>query len=122
MEFNKLTYSIGGYGSNTTEVTIDCVEKCINVKEYKFNDEIVKFASREITKFDKSKINKIAKIVSKWKDYYDDPGLCDGPETSIAIDDKSTYVHSVVSKYYPKHYKKVVEYFRSLGKFAGIRI
>lgn len=122
MEFTKLTYSIGGYGSNTTKVTIDCVENSINVKEYKFNDETVKSASREITKSDLSKINKIAKIVSKWEDRYDQPGLCDGPEASIAIDDKSTYIHSISSKYYPKHYKKVVGYFRSLSKFSGILI
>ena len=120
MEFNKLTYSIGGYESNTTDVIIDCTENRIDVKEYKFNDETVKSASREITKSDMSKINKIAKIVSKWKDYYDQPELCDGPEASIAIDDKSTYIHSVASKYYPKHYKKVVGYFRSLGKFSEI--
>ena len=122
MEFTKLIYSIGGYGSNTTNVIIDCAENSINVKEYKFNDETVKSASREITKSDMSKINKIAKIVSKWKDCYDEPGLCDGPEASIAIDDKSTYIHSVSSKYYPKHYKKVVVYFKSLGKFSGIVI
>lgn len=122
MEFTKLTYSIGGYGSNTTDVTVDCAENCINVKEYKFDGEIVKSASREMTRSDMSKTNKIVKIVSKWKDYYDQPGLCDGPEASIAIDDKSTYIHSVVSKYYPKHYKKVVEYFRSLGKFSEISI
>ena len=122
MKFTKLTFSNGGYGSNTTEVTIDCAENCIDVKEYKFNDETINSASREITQFDRSKINKIAKIVSKWKDYYDQPGLCDGPEVSISIDDKSTYIHSVVSEYYPKYYKKVAEYFRSLVKFSGIRI
>lgn len=122
MEFTKLTYSIGGYGSNTTNVIIDCAENSINVKEYKFNDETVKSASREITKSDMSKINKIAKIVSKWKDRYDQPGLCDGPEASIAIDDKSTYIHSVSSKYYPKHYKKVVGYFSTLSKFSEIRV
>lgn len=122
MEFTKLTYSIGGYGSNTVDVIIDCAENRIDVKEYKFDDETVNSASREITKLDMLKINKIAKIISKWKDYYDQPGLCDGPEVSISIDDKSTYIHSVVSKYYPKHYKTVVEYFRSSGKFSGIHI
>lgn len=122
MEFTKLTYSIGGYGSNTTNVIIDYAENSINVKEYEFSDETVKSASREITKSDRSKINKIIKIVSKWKDRYDQPELCDGPSALIAIDDKSTYIHSVSSKYYPKHYKKVIGYFKSLCKFSGIVI
>ena len=120
MEFTKLTCSIGGYVSNIISVTINCAENLIDVKKSKFNGEIIKSASREITKSDISKINKIADIVSKWKDYYDQPGLMDGPEISISIDNKSTYIHSISSIYYPKHYKKVVGYFKSLGKFSGI--
>lgn len=75
-----------------------------------------------IHKSDYNKMMKIVKIVRAWKDRYDQPGLCDGPEITISIDDKKTYIHSVSSKYYPKHYKKVIRYFNTLANYAGLHV
>ena len=121
--FYKLELFSGGYGSDAIHITVDPYGDFKVEQIYDNGDSIVSETKETVIyKSDYNKMMKIVKIVRAWKDRYDQPGLCDGPEITISIDDKKTYIHSVSSKYYPKHYKKVIRYFNTLANYAGLHV
>ena len=122
--YNKLEFFSGGYGSNSIHIIVDTYGN-YKVEQRYANGDIIVSATKEHIEYTRREFNammKIIKIVNTWKDYYDQPGLCDGPEIIISIDDKKTYIHSVSSKYYPKHYKTVIQCFNILIEFSGVHI
>lgn len=121
--FCKLECFSGGYGSNPIRITVDPYGD-FKVEQIYVNGDSIVSETKEtvIHKSDYNKMMKIVKIVRAWNDCYNQPGLCDGPEITISIDDKKTYIHSVSSKYYPKHYKKVIRYFNTLANYAGLHV
>lgn len=124
LTFNKIEFFSGGYGSNPIHISIDTYGN-YKVEQRYANGDIMVNATKETIKYTRREFNammKIAKIISTWADCYDQPGLCDGPEITISIDDKKTYIHSVSSKYYPKHYKTVIRCFNTIAKFSGVNI
>ena len=121
--FYKLECFSGGYGSNPIRIIVDPYGDFKVEQIYVNGDSIVSETKKTVIyKSNYKEMMKVVKIVRAWKDRYDQPGLCDGPEVTISIDDKKTYIHSVSSKYYPKHYKKVIRYFNTLANYAGLHV
>lgn len=121
--FYKLECFSGGYGSNPIRITVDPYGDFKVEQIYVNGDNIVSETKKTVIyKSNYKEMMKVVKIVRAWKDRYDQPGLCDGPEVTISIDDKKTYIHTVSSKYYPKHYKKVIRYFNTLANYAGLHV
>ena len=121
--FYKLECFSGGYGSNPIRIIVDPYGDFKVEQIYVNGDSIVSETKKTVIyKSNYKEMMKVVKIVRAWKDRYDQPGLCDGPEVTISIDDKKTYIHSVSAKYYPKHYKKVMRYFNTLANYAGLHV
>ncbi len=125
MEYNfkNIKYSSGGYGAERLDISIDVTGKC-TIERYSMCNELISSITKEI-EWSEEQYNimqKIVEITSEWNKAYHDPGLCDGPEIEISVDDKSTYINSVSFSYYPKHYMKVIKYLNKLIEFSGVRL